>query len=395
MSELQERVVAHHVGARGFGVALNCPAKLRKHLIHVVYEADAQCADEMIAQNKDENFHILPYCLGRRREPAKLFICKNPYFSSNLEPNPDYGQFYCEVHLDGPENGVEFKGECYDLDYGRDMGIVRVADVAVRTLDDIVASGDAPKDCRPDFLSLDTQGSELSILIGGERTFRKHCLALATEIEFHALYKNQPLFSEIFQFVHRRGFHFAGFTYLQEFSSCRLPVGARDKGFVGFGDALFLRRIESVREMARSEDERYLALFKLAFIALNFGYLEYAVQAADAAEALAPAPSLRDRVAERGCYKAVHALRAAVRELPPHYPHRDRTVMTDELKGMLTRAAEQQSQPAAGEPSERDRSLQTTPVEAVLEEYGFTWVADSVRRRRQAAESSVAGKMYR
>src|SRR6185312_14720501 len=152
MSELQERIVAHHVGARGFGVALNCPPKLRKHLIHVVYEADAQCAKEMITQNKDENFHILPYCLGqrqgrarlfagkirryfrgRRQEAAKLFICKNPYFSSNIEPNPDYGRYYCEVHLDGPENGVELKGECYDLDYSDDMGIVRVADVAVRT----------------------------------------------------------------------------------------------------------------------------------------------------------------------------------------------------------------------------------------------------------------------
>jgi hypothetical protein len=414
MSELQERIVAHHVGARGFSVALNCPPKLRKHLIHVVYEADAQCAKEMIAQNKDENFHILPYCLGqrqgrarlfagkilryfrgRRQEAAKLFICKNPYFSSNIEPNPDYGRYYCEVHLDGPENGVELKGECYDLDYSDDMGIVRVADVALRALDDVLDSGDAPKGCHPDFLSLDTQGSELAVLKGGERTFREHCLALATEIEFHELYKNQPLFSDIFQFVHRHGFHFAGFTSLWEFSSHRLPIGARDKGFVGFGDALFLRSIESVRGMAKSEDERYLALFKLAFIALNFGYLEYAMQAADAAETLAPDPSLRDRVAEQDCYKAVHALRAAVRELPPHYPHRDRTVMTDELKDVLARAAEQQNQTAAGEPSERDRSPQTTPVEAVLEEYGFTWVADSVRRRRHAAESSVAGKMYR
>lgn len=384
MSELQERIVAHHVGARGFGVALNCPAKLRKHLIHVVYEADEQSARQMIAENKDENFHILPYCLGRRSEPARLFICKNPYFSSNIEPNSDYGRFYCEVHLDGPENGVELKGECYDLDYGGDMSVVRVADVAIRTLDDILASGDAPKDCQPDFLSLDTQGSELSVLIGGERTFRKHCLALATEVEFHALYRNQPLFSEIFQFVHRRGFHFAGFTYLQEFSSYRLPVGARDKGFVGFGDALFLRRIESVREMTRSDDECYLALFKLAFIALNFGYLEYAIQAADTAETLAPDPGLRERLAERGCYKAVHALRAAVRALPPHYPHRDRTVLTDELKAVL-----------ASEPSERSPSPPSTPVEAVLEEYGFTWVADSVRRRRTAAQSSVAGKMYR
>jgi len=50
--------------------------------------------------------------------------------------------------------------------------------------------------------------------------------ALATEIEFHQLYKNQPLFSDIFQFAHRHGFHFAGFDTLWEFSSNRLPIGA-------------------------------------------------------------------------------------------------------------------------------------------------------------------------
>jgi len=388
MPDLQERIVAHHVGARGFTVAFNCPPKLAKHVIHVVYEADEQCAKEMIAQNKDENFHVLPYCLGQRKEPARLFICKNPYANSNLEPNPEYGGFYCEVHQDGLIDGVEVKGECYDLDYGSEFRVVGVADVAVRTLDDVLNSGDVPRHWSPDFLSLDTQGSELAVLRGGEKAFREHCLALATEIEFHQLYKQQPLFSDIFQFAHRHGFHFAGFASLWEFSSYRLPIGARDKGFVGFGDALFLRSIESARDMAQSEDERYLALLKLAFIALNFGYVEYAVQAADAAETLAPAPSLRDRLGERDCYKAVHALRAAVRELPPHYPHRERTAMMDELRAVLARTAEQQA-------AKSDPSPQTTAVEAVLEEYGFLGVADSVRRRRKAGEGSVAGKMHR
>ena len=475
MPVLQERIVAHHVGARGFGVALNCPAKLAKHLIHVVYEADEQCAKEMIAENKDENFHVLPYCLGGSNQRAKLYICKNPYFSSNLEPNEAYAKYYCEIHLNGAVDGVDLQGECYDVDYGGDMRITRVADVAVRTLDEVLESGAVPRGCNPDFLSLDTQGSELGILVGGEKAFSEHCLALATEVEFHELYKDQPLFSDIFQFAHRHGFHFAGFTYLQEFSSYRLPIGARDKGFVGFGDALFLRRIESVRAMAKSEDERYLALLKLAFISLNFGYLEYAVQSADAAEAMAPSRSLRDRLAEQDCYKAVLALRAAVRELPPHYPYQERTPMTDEVKRLLARAAEQKSQIAAPEiadaappappppsvveqqtkaprlrhlilsdpiaacrtamtyllqatlkvgyseahgdekqgvtmpeapreaptpepvnqPSQSDPSPQMTPVEAVLEEYGYSWLADSVRRRRKSAESSVAGKMYR
>lgn len=397
MPELQERIVAHHVGARGFTVAFNCPPQLSKDVIHVVYEADEQCANAMIAQNKDENFHVLPYCLGRRQEPAKLFICKNPYASSNLEPNPDYGAFYCEVHQDGLIDGIEVKGECYDLVYGGDMRVVRVADVALRTLDDVLDSGDVPKGWHPDFLSLDTQGSELAILQGGERAFREHCVALETEIEFHQLYKNQPLFADIFQFAHRHGFHFAGFTSLWEFSPYRLSIGARDKSFTGFGDALFLRSIASVRDMAKSEDERYLALLKLAFIALNFGYLEYAVQAADAAETLTPGHALRDRLAERDCYRAVYALRAAVRELPAHYPHRERAAMMDELRMVLARPGEQQNQTAAPATAAGEQFLspQTTAVETVLEEYGFLAVADAVRRRRKLGEASIAGKMHR
>jgi len=111
MRELKDRIVAHHVGARGFGVALNCPPRLAKDVVHVVYEADDKCAREMIAQNKDEAFHILPYCLGQADMPGKLFITKNPYASSNLEPNPAYAEYYCELSLHGEVDGVLLQGE--------------------------------------------------------------------------------------------------------------------------------------------------------------------------------------------------------------------------------------------------------------------------------------------
>jgi hypothetical protein len=519
MPELQERVVAHHVGARGFGVALNCPTKLARHLLHVVYEADEQCAREMMAENKDENFHVLPFCLGRNDEPAKLYITRNPFFSSNLKPSPSYGKFYCELHLHGLVDGVELKGECYDVDYGGDMSVVRVDDVKVRTLDGILDSGEVPRGLYPDFLSLDTQGSELNILIGGERAFQDHCLALATEVEFHELYQNQHLFHHIFEFAQRHGFHFAGFTYLQEVSSNRLPIGGRHKGFVAFGDALFLRSIESVRAMGKPKDELYLCLLKLAFISLNFGYLEYAMQAVDAAESAAPDLDLRDRLMARDCYRVLYALREAVRGLPRHFPHDDRIAMTDEVKrlqardsviaeqrALIARQAECLRQQAecltqqaeglrrtqeglrrtqeglrrmqevelqrrrvrylaltdplaaayktfryalratlkipyadpriaeilesvpseilASPPSEISASVppeipasvpaellaappttgahaagqppspSSTAVETVLEEYGYSWWADEVRRRRKSAESSVAGRMY-
>ena len=39
-------------------------------------------------------------------------------------------------------------------------------------------------------------------------------------------------------------------------------------------------------------------------------------------------------------------------------------------------------------------SPQNTPVETVLESYGYIWWADAVRRRRKSAEHCIPGRMY-
>jgi FkbM family methyltransferase len=335
MPELEDRIVAHHVGGRGFGVALNCPPNLATHLVHVVYEADEICAREMIKENKNVNFHILPYCLGEYNRPGKIFITKNAYASSNLEPNPSYSNYYCELHLDGEVEGVMLQNAVYDVVYGNDNSVVEVRNVDIRTLDYILKSTASPHSLAPDFLSLDTQGSELNILKGGEQTFHDYCVALATEIEFHPMYKDQPLFSDIFDFALRHGFHFVGFTYLQEISSNRLPLGVRAKGVVAFGDALFFRNIDSVRSIARSQNELYLKLLKLAFIALNFGYLEFALQVVDAADEAKPSRDLRDRLLARDCYRLLYDLKKAASELPAQFPHFDRSKMIAERKAII------------------------------------------------------------
>ena len=452
MSELEDRIVAHHVGGRGFGVALNCPPNLAKHLVHVLYEADETCAREMIKENKNENFHVFPYCLGEYNRPGKIFITKNAYASSNLEPSQAYAKHYCELHLDGEVEGVMLQNAVYDVVYGNDNSVVDVRDVNVCTLDYIMKATAVPQGLVPDFLSLDTQGSELNILKGGEQTFHNHCVALATEVEFHPMYKGQPLFSDIFDFTLRHGFHFVGFTYLQEISPHRLPLGARAKGVVAFGDALFFRDIESVRAVAKSQSELYLMLLKLAFIALNFGYLEFALQAVEAADATKADRQFRDRLLERDCYRLLDDLKRAVRELPASFPHVDRSKMIAERKAVLDRAQSQQAdgaQPAAtsppaiagdGQPEQQDRRIRhllftdpgaaigklvrhfrgptaassspttqgagpapvtvpppsphNTPVEAVLEAYGYIWWADVVRRRRKSAEHCIPGRMY-
>jgi FkbM family methyltransferase len=464
MPELEDRIVAHHVGGRGFGVAFNCPPNLAKHVVHVLYEADEICARKMIEENKNDNFHILPYCLGERDQPGKIFITKNAYASSNLEPNSDYSKYYCELHLDGEVDGVMLQNAVYDVVYGNDNSVAEVRDVDIRALDSLMKAGEAPLGLAPDFLSLDTQGSELNILKGGAQTFHDHCVALATEVEFHPMYKGQPLFSAIFDFALRHGFHFVGFTYLQEISPNRLPLGARAKGVLAFGDALFFRNIDSVRSIARSQNELYLMLLKLAFIALNVGHLEYALKALDAANEAKPDPELRDRLLARDCYRLLYELKKAVGELPTHFPHFERSKMIAERKAILDRGQSQPiavAHPAPASPpppsgprptgqNQRIRHLLFTnppaaiaklirhfrgplrapvklapttsaapaspmslrepsssapapaplpsphdsPVESVLQSYGYVWWADVVRQRRKSAEHCVPGRMY-
>jgi FkbM family methyltransferase len=447
MRELEDRIVAHHVGGRGFGVALNCPARFSRDIVNILYEADEKCALEMIAQNTNENFHVLPYCLGLEDRAGKLHVTNNPYASSNLKPNPEYDSYYCEVKLAGEIDGVPMQDTRYDAVYGNENKVVEVRNVMIRSLDTLVRDGKVPGNLMPDFLSLDTQGSELDILRGADATLRDHCIALATEIEFHPMYEGQALFSGIFDFALRQGFYFAGFTYLQEISPKRMPVGARAKGFLAFGDALFLRRIDSVKAIARSPNEQHLMLLKLAFVALNFGYLEYALLVLDAAEQAKPDRALSARLMSRDCYRLLDELRRVAQALPAGFLHTQRSELVAERRtmveqGYLAAAKEQAargriaatrlggalrrrlrplwhrlrnvyvdvgtgtpvhrtSAPAASlPPGTTDATAgpaaggMSPSIEDLLESYGYSWLAYEVRHRRRDAERYVAGRLH-
>jgi FkbM family methyltransferase len=435
MRELEDRIIAHHVGGRGFGVALNSPARFSREIVNVLYEADDKCALEMIAQNTNENFHVLPYCLGPEDTAGKLYITNNPYASSNLKPNPEYDTYYCEVRLAGEIDGISMQDARYDAVYGNENKVVEVRNVMVHALDTLVRDGKVPGNLMPDFLSLDTQGSELDILRGAEATLHDHCIALATEIEFHPMYEGQALFSGIFDFALSHGFYFVGFTYLQEISPKRMPIGARAKGFLAFGDALFLRRIDSVKSMADSSDEQHLMLLKLAFIALNFGYLEYALLVLEAAEQTRPDLALRVRLMTRDCYRLLYELCEAAKALPPNLLHTERSELAAERRKMFerrhpfsTKYDAERGWDAIQRPlrriamtrlggalyrvvrptwrrvcdacrartgAEAPATASPSPsIEQLLESYGYDWLAYEVRRRQGAAERYVAGRVH-
>ncbi len=108
---------------------------------------------------------------------------------------------------------------------------------SVRTLDGVVTAAD--------FVKLDTQGSELSILQGGEKLL-KGVLGLKVEVEFLELYCGQPLFADVDAFLRARGFELADLrrVYWKRAEFTAFP----GKGQLVFGDALYFKSVDAAMD---------------------------------------------------------------------------------------------------------------------------------------------------
>jgi FkbM family methyltransferase len=316
------KLVAHHVGARGFGVSLNVPAAFRQDVVHVLYEADAECVERMLRDAASAHSrllaerYVLPYCLGRRRGTSTFNIMANSYASSVFPPDPRMFGYYCEIAIDAA---------VYDVAYREMLEVVRRVDVEVHSLDELFAEGKIPLAAQPDVLSIDTQGSELDILEGARRVIDEGVLGIVCEVEMIPMYAGQPLLGDILNFATRHGFIFAGFTNLHELSPARAPIGFRGKAFPGFGDALFLRDLDTLTEGTFAPESLYVMTRKLAFISLCFGYVEYALAAIRAGRRLEDrvSPALRSKLQALDYAKVLDQVESVAEEagglFPPLY----------------------------------------------------------------------------
>ncbi len=320
MKDLETKIVAHHVGGRGFGVAFNPPAHFKADIVHVLYEADSECVDEMNLNSNTPQAdllgerHLFPYCLGRLKGTGRLNITANTYASSMLSPDSDFlKNYYCEIQI-GPAH--------YDVTYDDMLQVIKQVDVEVHTLDQLFAEDKLPARLRPDVLSLDTQGLEHDIMQGAERVIRDGVLAIVSEVEIASMYQGQPLLGDVLQLMNTYGFHFAGFTNLHEISQYRAPIGLRGKAFPGFGDALFLRKIDTFNAIGLSTSELFLKATKLAFVSLVFGHIEYALKALNLAASLRTEvqADLLKQLGARTYFRFLEQIEVASREVEQLYP---------------------------------------------------------------------------
>ena len=178
---------------------------------------------------------VYPVALGEQSGKAPLHLTAMANMSSFLEPDPEVMARY------GKKRG--------------DSAVVATEQVQIERLDSLAEQDGF----RPDVLKVDTQGSELMVLNGAEQALYSVLLA-EIEVSFFRRYRDQPLFADIEAHMAKRGFELIELQKLKRYrASNRLNirnagVGKGDhSGRVTYGDAIFLRREESILSASKSD----------------------------------------------------------------------------------------------------------------------------------------------
>ena len=200
----------------------------------VGFEPNPEALSKLNA-GKGPNETYLPYAVFDGTE-QEIKFCQWPGMTSLLEPNTELLDYYYGF----PEWGKVLER--------RRIATVRLDDVA-----EIEAI---------DYLKIDIQGAELEVFQNGVNRLGD-CLAIHTEVEFLPMYKDQPLFSEVEQFLRKRGFVFHRFV---EWHSRTVRPMIIDQNIYAnlsqafYGDAIF------IKDFTKFDRLGPVALKKLALI---------------------------------------------------------------------------------------------------------------------------------
>jgi len=366
----EPRIAVHHVGGRAGSRSFPDMPAFERDLVNVLYEADPSCIEQIRLANagRDSELLVVGAALGGiRTGRAKLHLNYDPYTSSLLPFDDAYaGHYY-------------FDNDC-DYVFGDTFAPVDTLEVPLETLDDLCAT--RPELPAPDFLSIDTQGSELDILAGAERVLGSDVVAIVCEVEFQPIYREQPLFGDVSRFLAIRGFQFVRFLVGMQVAPHRAPIGLRADGFHLFDDALFLRRIPSIEREGIPSARRRQMLLKLAFISIAYRQLEYAILCLEAAYKY-PKEAPLQGAPEPAYIRFLEGLRECIAGHPKSFPRSFAQKQSlRESRARFSADGVRKTPRGLDIVLSRADLAQASEVEQYLHQHGFGALAEGVRNRR-------------
>jgi len=198
-----------------------------------------------------QGFTYFPVAVGGLNQEATLYVTRNPACSSLVAPDFKFLRPYLMApHFD----------------------LAQQLNIDVVSLDHYLPAAGVQ---HIDFLDLDTQGSELEILQGAQTLLSSGTAVVKCEVEFAALYRDQPLFGDVDRFLRENGFLLFDLSR----SRCRrrgFPSHALTRGQLLWSDALYLRDYQWF--VGKTD---LLPVLTLCLLAVHLQFHDYALEILD------------------------------------------------------------------------------------------------------------------
>jgi FkbM family methyltransferase len=158
-------------------------------------------------------------------------------------------------------------------------GDVEAVDIECARMDEFQRSADLPA---PDFIKLDTEGTEFSILRGGETLLKQQCLGVVSEVKFLAFSADTTQFSDLDQLLRSCGFILFDLQISRGARCVDVRFGGK-KGAIDSAYALYFRDFYAFYSESLSQNPQLARskLLKMLSLTIRYLYLDYAVELID------------------------------------------------------------------------------------------------------------------
>ena len=201
-----------------------------QHVNYFGFEPDDRSYSELCKEkNNYKSYNLKKKFVWDSNKKLSFYLCKKPELSSALIPNLEILNIFPESPRFDVESEVKIDADSLDNCHKDEV----------------------------DFIKIDVQGGELNILKGAENLL-KNTLGIELEIEFVQIYKNQPLFGEIQEWLTLKDFEFIDFLSLYRWGRRNLD----GNGQCVFTDALFLKIPEKIQfeSLSKIKISAYLSI---------------------------------------------------------------------------------------------------------------------------------------
>jgi FkbM family methyltransferase len=248
------------VGARG-GLKSNW-SRAQRHLRLLGFEPDEREFNRLVEATRAQKspnafFHT---ALHNRRGPIRLHVARDRGLSSIFEPNREFLDAFPEANRFDTVDIQQVEADSLD------------EQLRTREITDV------------DFVKVDTQGSELLVLQGASHALASSVTGVEVEVEFSAIYKDQPLFADVDTFLRGLGFLLFDLRPCYWKRAAGRSLGG-PRGQVIWADALYLKSLPALQALVAplAAELRKSKVLRAISISLLYGYSDYALEILQAA----------------------------------------------------------------------------------------------------------------